>query len=215
MGKPATIEFDNWRFYEDGTENGSTPIANQDTNVTGRNVDSDSQVQLRVLLQETNGGSGDATDDYGLEYALNAGGTPSWVAVTGASAVVQADTGSSLTDGGATTNRGTNGITGGSGTFVAGEQEAGNGVIEDNQITASNYTESVWGLILVSADLSNGDTIDFRVTRNGGTPGVTENVVPRITVSKTVTDVFFENQNKIEQGMKPNTAAGMGGILVE
>ncbi|MGI0011408.1 MAG: hypothetical protein ACREAE_08415 [Nitrosopumilaceae archaeon] len=30
-----------------------------------------------------------------------------------------------------------------------------------------------------------------------------------------ITDVFFEYFHKIEQGMKPNTAAGMGGILIE
>lgn len=28
-------------------------------------------------------------------------------------------------------------------------------------------------------------------------------------------DVFFEDRHSIEQGMKPLTAAGMGGVLVE
>lgn len=28
-------------------------------------------------------------------------------------------------------------------------------------------------------------------------------------------DVFFEDRHPIEQGMKPQTAAGMGGVLVE
>ena len=36
-----------------------------------------------------------------------------------------------------------------------------------------------------------------------------------LIVPEVVTDVFFENLlNQIEQGMKPNTAAGMGGVLI-
>jgi hypothetical protein len=28
-------------------------------------------------------------------------------------------------------------------------------------------------------------------------------------------EVFFENRHPIEEGMKPQTAAGMGGVLIE
>jgi len=184
MGKPATYDAQHFRFYEDGTESGSSPSANEDTNVTGRSVDSDSQIQLRYMVEETNSGSGASTDDWALEYDKNSSGT--WVPVTGSSAAVRADSGSSLSDGSLTTNRGTNGLTDGSGSFVAGEQEAANGVIEDREITTNNFSESVWGLLLVSSDLANGDTLDFRMTYNGGTPGMTNNVTPRITVQKIV-----------------------------
>ncbi len=29
------------------------------------------------------------------------------------------------------------------------------------------------------------------------------------------TEVFFENRHPIEQGMKPQTAAGLGGVLID
>ncbi len=177
---PAANAF---RLYEDGTESGSSPIDSQDTDIT-RNVDANSQVHLRIRVDEVGAGSvgGEATDDYALEVSINLGG---FVAVTGASTGVQADSTSTLTDGGATTNRATNGISDpGGGSFVAGEQEEVNGVIENTQLTADNFTEHVWALLLVAAELSNGDTLDFRVTLNGGDPGMTNNVTPRITAQK-------------------------------
>lgn len=177
---PAANAF---RLYEDGTESGSAPIADQDIDIN-RNVEANSQVHLRMRVDEIGSGSaaGEATDDYALEVSINAGG---FVAVTGASTGVQSDSGSSLTDGVATTNRATNGISDpGGGSFIAGEQEEINGVIEDYQLTADNFTEHVWALLLIAADLSNGDTLDFRVTLNGGAPGMTNNVVPRITAEK-------------------------------
>jgi hypothetical protein len=89
----------------------------------------------------------------------------------------------SLTDGNATTNR----LGSGTGSFVAGEISE-DGLVDNLQITASNYTELLYSLTLVSSALSNNDTIDFRVLRNGATTGVTYTVTPRITVSKTTGD---------------------------
>lgn len=146
-----------------------------------RDVSADSKVHLRVRLQETGGASGVATDDYGLQYRKN-GGT--WTSITASSSGVQADTASSLTDGSATTNRGTNGISDGTGSFVAGEQEEANGVIEDFQLTASNFTELVWALKLIAADLADDDLLEFRVTLNGGSPGISQTVTPSIAVLK-------------------------------
>lgn len=175
-------DFDAWRFYEDGTESGSSPAAAQDTSLTARNPSTDPKVHLRARVQEVGAGSlnGATTDDYGLEYSKNSG---AYVAVTAASSNVQIDTASGLTADGATTNRATNGITDGSGSFVAGEQEETNGVIEDHQLTADNFTEHVWALTLVDTDLADGDTLDFRITLNAGAPGMTNTVVPRITIS--------------------------------
>lgn len=174
-------DFNKWRFYNDGTESGATVKENEDTNHTTPDLTADYQIQLRARIQENGAGtlSGAATDDYGLEYSLNAG---AYTAVTASSTHVQADTGSSLTDGGSTTNR----LTAGSGSFVAGEQESANGVVEDHQLTGDNYTEHVWGLKVIETAVSNGDTIDFRITLNGGAPGMTNTVTPRITVTKTV-----------------------------
>lgn len=173
-----------FRFYEDGTESGSSPVANEDTNVSGRNVDSDSQIHIRLMVDELGGGdiAGDAADDYNLQFNINAAG---WVIPTAATAGVQMDTGSSLTDAAATTNRATNGLTDGAGSFVASEQMESNAELTDFQLTANNYTDMVWALLLVSADLSNADSINFRLQYNGGNPGMDNDVTPNITVAKT------------------------------
>ncbi len=169
---------DAFRFYEDGTESGSSAIVAEDTDIVSRNVDSDSQVHIRWRVQELDGVSG-ATDDewkIRLSYNLGAFGT-----ISASDPQVRPDTTSGLTDAGATTNRGTEGISDGTGSFVAGEQEEGNGVIETHQLTASNFTEHVWAMTLQSAGLSDGDTLDFQVALNNADIST---IVPRITVSK-------------------------------
>jgi hypothetical protein len=173
-----------FRFYENGTESGSSPVANEDTDVTGRNVDSDSQIHLRLLVDELGSGSisGGATDDYDLQFNINAAG---WVVPTGATSGVQMDTASSLTDAGDTTDRATNGLTVGAGSFIAGEQCEANAEVTDFEHTADNYTHHVWALLLISADLSNADSIDFRLRYNGGNPGMDNAQTPNITVAKT------------------------------
>jgi len=177
------VDFDAFRFYEDGTESGSSPIAAQDTNVTGRNVDSDSQIHLRCRVQETGAGSvgGASTDDYQLQWRKNGGG--SWTDVTASSLNAKADTASQLTDGSATTNRATDGISDGTGSFIAGEQEEGDGEIEDFEHTADNFAEHVYALILVSVDLADNDFLEFRMRLNAG--AMDNSVVPRVTVAKT------------------------------
>lgn len=178
-----------YRFYDDdGAEDASTPLANEDTNVT-INVDSGNvPFQLRYRLQEGGGAAGAATDDYDLQRSLNSGG---YSTITGATTAIITST-SGLTNDGATTNRATNGITDGTGSFVAGEQST-DGVLDNWQLTASNYSEIVYGGTVVAADVNNNDTIDFRVTLNGGTPGMTNSVTPRITIQKTppTTTQFF------------------------
>ena len=182
MSNKFVPNFAAFRLYEDGTESGSSPIEAQDTDTTGRSVDANSQVHLRVRIDETGAGSiaGATTDDWTCEYRLNGGG--SWVAITGASALVQVDTGSSLTDAGATTNRSTNGISDGGGSFFAGVQEDGNGEITDFQHQADNFTEHVFALLLISSALSDLDALTFRVAMNGS--NIAAAVVPSITVSK-------------------------------
>lgn len=171
-----------YRFYEDGTESGSAAIAAQDTDIL-RDVSANSKVHLRYSINETGAKSGATTDDYQLQYSKNGG---AYANVTASSSNVQADTGSSLTDDGATTDRATGISNPASGTFVAGIQEEGDGQIANHQLTASNFTEHVWALLLIAADLKGSDTLDFRVTLNGGTPGMTNNVTPTVTVKAVV-----------------------------
>lgn len=171
-----------FRFYDDDAgEALSTPLANQDTNVT-INVDAGNVAfQLRYRIQNTTAVAGAATDDWALQRSVNGG---AFATINGTTSAILAST-SGLTNNNATTNRATNGITDGTGTFDAGEQSS-DGIIDDDALGASNYTEQVWGGTLVKADVNNGDVVTFRVSLNGGTPGMTNSVTPSITVQKTV-----------------------------
>ncbi len=181
-----------FRFYEDGTEAGSTAIATQDTNISRDITGGSSNLQLRLRFQETNAVSGAATDDYQLQYSKNAG---AYANVTGASTNVLGFNSASLTDGGATTNR----LGAGSGSFVAGVVSE-DGLADNHQITASNYTEYLFSLTLVFADLANSDTLDFRLLRNGATVAA-YSVTPRITITKVTPGSF----NAFEPPTLPTT----------
>jgi hypothetical protein len=172
-----------FRFYLDGTESGSNPIAAEGGDLSGADaiatVNQTWTGHLRILVQETAGVSGATTDDWKLIYSRNS--AISFTSVTDISTCVKAWAGS-LTDGAATTNRSTNGLTDGTGSFVAGACDEVNGVIENVQVTANNFTELLWSIQLVSEDLKNGDTIDFGVNYNAGKILTTD--IPRITISK-------------------------------
>lgn len=85
---------------------------------------------------------------------------------------------SNLTDGAATTNR----LSAGSGSFVAGKVSE-DGLVDDFSWTASNYTEVLYSLTFQAASLVNGDTLRFRVLRNGATTTMTYSQVPTATIS--------------------------------
>jgi hypothetical protein len=170
-----------FRFYDDGTEAGSTAIAAQDTNISRDVAAGNSNLQLRLRAQEINALSGAAVDDFQLQYSKNAG---AYTNVTGASANVRGFNSASLSDGGATTNR----LGAGTGSFVAGVI-AEDGLADNHQITTSNYTEYLFSLTLVSADLANADTLDFRLLRNGVTIAA-YSVAPRITITKVTVSSF-------------------------
>lgn len=188
MSDKFVITFAAFRFYNDGTESGSSPLADQDTDVTGFNVDSNNQFHLRIRLDETGSGdvSGETTDDYAIQKRLNGGGA--WSTITAATSIIRTDTASDLTDGGASTNRSTNGISDGAGSFFAGIQEEGDSEITDFQHTFNDFTEHVFALEAVSADLSDGDFCQFRVILNGSI--VTNSVVPQITFEKASADTL-------------------------
>ncbi len=95
-----------------------------------------------------------------------------------ASVVVLGFNSASLTDGNATTNR----LGSGTGSFVAGKISE-DGLVDNLEITASNYTELLYSLTIESTAVANNDTLDFRVLRNGATTGMTYTVTPRITVN--------------------------------
>ncbi len=209
MSNKFVADADAFRFYEDDgspSESASTPIDAQDTNVP-RALTSDNQLHLRYRVQEVGDGDvdGETTDDYTLEFQENGGG--GWAAITASSSIVQADTSSLLSDGSATTNRSApDGITDGSGSFVAGEQEDGDGEITDSQLTGNDFTEHVWALDLISADWGSTDFIEFRMRYNGG--GMTNSVTPRITkaVFTPDADKFRFYEDGTESGSSPIAA---------
>ncbi len=184
-----------FRFYDDGTEAGSTAIAAQDTNISRNLASGNRNHQLRLRVQETNAASGAATDDYQLQYSKNGG---AYTNVTGASANVRGFNSASLSDGVATTNR----LGAGTGSFVAGVI-AEDGLADNHQITASNYTEYLFSLTLVSADLASTDTLDFRILRNGATIAA-YSVTPRITITKVTVGSF----NAFETSTVANATTG-------
>ena len=80
--------------------------------------------------------------------------------------------------GAATTNR----LTGGTGTFTAGKVSE-DGLVDDLGWSGNNHTEVLYSLTLKAADLANGDTLRFRVLRNGATTGLTYTQTPTINVT--------------------------------
>ena len=182
------VDVDAYRIYARGTENGSNALAAEDTVATrASNNWLDEQIAVRYRLQETGGVSGAATDDYKLQYRLNAG---SWTDVTGASSVVQAFVNAILSanDGDATTQR----LTAGTGSYIAGIVEESDGEVSNFQLTANNHTELVFGLRIQPGDVVDTDVIQFRLLLNGGTTGITNSVTPQVTIKdiQIVQDAF-------------------------
>ena len=176
-----TPHFNAWRFYDDdGGEAASTQLEAQDTNHSF-NVDSDNALQLRCRVDETGGADGSTMDDYQLQYEKNNGGTFVDLTTTDGGDGIRA-VAAGLTNTDPTTNRSSDPISDpGSGSFVAGEQCA-DGLCLDIQLTASNFTEHVWGVEFVSANVANNDTFDFRIRPPNA---MVQNVEPRVTVVKT------------------------------
>lgn len=164
-----------FRFYEDGAESTSTAIAAENVNIT-RLVLSNSNLQLRIGLQESGSGSGSGatTDDYQLQYSKDGG---AYTNITTTSSNVKGFDSASLTDANTTTQR----LSSGSGSFVAGEISE-DGLVDDRQLTANNFTEMLYSLTIVAADVAEGTTLDFRTLLNGAT--MTYSVTPRLTVTK-------------------------------
>lgn len=170
------IEQEAFRFYGDGTESGSTPLAVQGTDID--KVPSET-FQLRVRMNESGGEAGGGSL-FQLQVEKNA--TGGFVDVTGASSNVQAVAGG-MTDDEVTTER----LTGGATSFVQGRvDEADGNTTTAVDTTANNFTEIVYSLTIVDGDVANADTLDFQLLDDMD-GNVTYTVVPRVTVQKAAT----------------------------
>lgn len=89
-----------------------------------------------------------------------------------------------LTGGAVTTNR----LGAGTGSFQAGEVcEDGN--VNDIALNASAYTEILYSLKIIAADVVAGDTLRFRVLYNGATTQMTYTQTPTINVIRSAATV--------------------------
>lgn len=154
--------------------------AAEDTNPAGGVIPLDVPFLLRFCVQAN--ATGLANVDNEFQYRKN-GGT--WTNITTSSANVQAVATVALTNGGNNTKR-----LSGTGTFEssgAGQTEDGSSGGTANDIVASGNSETECGLQFISADLANGDVIDFRLVRDGGVLLDAYAVTPSITILLPIT----------------------------
>lgn len=179
-GSMFTPHFNAWRFYDDDAgEAASTALAAEDINHT-INADSNVAFQFRARIDETGGADGTTMHDYQVQYAKN-GGIATDLTTTDSGDGIRA-VAAGLTNDNATTDRSSEPISNpGSGSFVAGEQ-SDDGLVDNMQLTANNFTEHAYGIEIVSANVADTDYFEFSFSSPGG---IVNNVTPRMTVSKT------------------------------
>jgi hypothetical protein len=160
-----TLAANSWRVRnDDGSESTATWKADQDTNPSPIDVDTNFRVRFRG--GDTGGATGTWTTPQ-LQYNKNSAG---WNNVTGSSSVVRATATTQFTDNAATTEQ----LTGGSGgSFVAGTCDEADGAVASISLGASGNSEVEFCVQLRSADLVDGDTVELRVLDNGA--AMTEN----------------------------------------
>jgi hypothetical protein len=189
----VTITQAAYQFFDDaGTESGAASLAALNTSVVGNLANGDGFGVLRVRLQSTNAVAVPATDDWQLQWEKNGNGT--WTNITTGGTTVQGYDNPNLTGGAVTTNR----MGAGTGSFVAGKiSETGD--VPNLGWTANNYTELVFSLKLLAANFIAGDTLRFRVLRNGATTGLTYTQTPTINIVKatsSLVDTFVTTVDK-------------------
>jgi hypothetical protein len=164
---------------DDGNETTATWKALQNTNWS---QDVDTNFRVRLEVQET---AACAKNNvvWRLQYNLNSAG---WVDCSATSSVVRASASANFTDGAATTNQ----LTVGTGTFQGGAASTG-GMDEGDcnaggasmDLVASGHAEAEFSVQIRSADVSNGDTVQLRIT-DSGTAFASYTATPSITVSE-------------------------------
>lgn len=174
-----------YRFYSDGTEAGAVELGTgEDTAYTIMAI-TDQNIHVRIQISEVGTGtvSGATTDDYQLQRSINGA---AFANVTTTSTGAKVNTASALTDGNNTTQR----LISGGGSFVAGRQDDANGIADNMQLTANNFSEHVFGITVVAADLAHNDVVTFQLLYNGALFTTTSNgaytLVPTLTISKSL-----------------------------
>lgn len=167
---------------------GADPAINTNTtlDVTAGNV----PFRVRIEVDETAGGSTNIT--WHMRYSVNGGAYNQLTSLTTDVTIVDNTT---YADDTATTNL----ISGSSRTFLAGYADDAAGVMPNsgNQAwTGNQHTELDVCAQLVSANLADGDTIDFRIYDSAGTALTAYTNTPRITVQKTAGAALLKVENE-------------------
>jgi len=159
---------------DDGSESTATWIDIADNDWTQK---TDQNFRVRFLVQESGAGTASGTLDAQLQYNLGGAG---WNNVTTSSSVVKAvasgDAGGPY-DGTATVQR----I--GSGTFVAGTISE-DGLAAQVSLSGDDETEIEFIITIIGSDVSDGNTLQLRITDASTTPSWTS--TPTVTAQKPV-----------------------------
>jgi hypothetical protein len=171
---PAQTKF---RFYnDDGGLTAATPVAAENTDITVAPGAGNRSFQLKIQVQETGGSGGVSTDDWQLICGKNLATT---FPVTTSSSGVRAFNSGNLVDAG-NVSSGNRSLSAGSGSYVTGKISE-DGLVDNLNLTANNYTELVFAIQTVDADLAPGDTLDFRILC-GTPPPIASTATARITM---------------------------------
>ena len=170
----AALDQEGFRFRnDDGSETTATWLAALNTNAS---LAVDTTYRLRMLIQNATVG---AISDVDLEWQYNLA-SAGWNNITTSSSVIRAVASANFVDGDDCTQQL------GSGTFLSnndGMTEDGTAGGANLDFTTNQETETELCFQVRSADVTHGQTIQFRLTRDGGTVLSTYTRTPTATVS--------------------------------
>jgi hypothetical protein len=160
----------------DGTESTHTWYANED--VAATTVPVDTNFLLRLGIQQT---EATAAANLAQQFRYNHNGA-GWVNITTSSTVVKAITPTTFADTATSTTRLT--LTGSRDTTNANCTVDGSSGGNANDVPASGHSETVCGLYINSAQVEDGDIIQFDCTISGPTTTLTKDIDPYLVVLK-------------------------------
>lgn len=170
----ATVPFvqDSFHFRDDdGNETTATFKGSLNSNQT---LLVDTNFRLRLQVSENDAGAVSFSGQ--LQYNLNSAG---WNDVNASSSVVRSTASPNVADGATTTEQ-----LAGAGTFTAGTFDEVDGLVPSKELDG-NETEHEYCFQIRAADVSNNDTIDFRLVDGvAGTIFETYTQTPTATVSE-------------------------------
>lgn len=151
-------------YADDGGEGNQTTKAAENT---GWTQTVDENFVVRIEIRDTaSGGINNAS--FLLQRNLNGAG---WVDVDGVNGVVTPVTSANVTE---DTTQTTDLLSGQTGNFLAGTYDEDDGIVNNGNAIdfvegTQDHTEVAWVVQIVGADVSDGDTIQFRAIHSDGT----------------------------------------------